>query len=96
MSYLSEAHTDWHTANGKFATCPLDCGANEPIQSECSCGEMVYIFPSDPNDPSRGCVDPAACDVVNAALAATYAAQREAEKAAAADNPWASAPEPPF
>jgi len=29
MSWLSEAHNDWHTINGRNVTCPLDCGAGE-------------------------------------------------------------------
>jgi len=29
MSYLSEAHSEWHLVNGQNACCPLDCGASE-------------------------------------------------------------------
>lgn len=29
MSYLAEAHADWHAVHGKFAVCPLDCGIGE-------------------------------------------------------------------
>ena len=29
MSWLADAHRDWHTVNGANAMCPLDCGANE-------------------------------------------------------------------
>lgn len=29
MSWIAEAHTDWHTAHGWNAVCPLDCGAGE-------------------------------------------------------------------
>ena len=29
MTYISEAHNEWHTVNGASAVCPLDCGAGE-------------------------------------------------------------------
>lgn len=29
MSYLADAHRDWHNVHGKFAVCPLDCGIGE-------------------------------------------------------------------
>lgn len=31
MSYLSEAHAQWHQIYGKYATCELDCGAGEVV-----------------------------------------------------------------
>jgi len=34
MSYLAEAHSDWHAAHGAYATCPLDCGAMSPEQAQ--------------------------------------------------------------
>lgn len=34
MSWLSEAHNDWHTANGWDRVCPLDCGAGEVWDDE--------------------------------------------------------------
>ena len=27
MSWINDAHTEWHTVNGWRAVCPLDCGA---------------------------------------------------------------------
>jgi hypothetical protein len=31
MSYISEAHTEWHVVNGAYnSACPLDCGAMSP------------------------------------------------------------------
>lgn len=34
MSYLSDAHRDWHAVNGAYNTeCPLDCGAISPEQA---------------------------------------------------------------
>ena len=33
MSYLSDAHAEWHAVNGAYATCPLDCGAISPAQA---------------------------------------------------------------
>lgn len=29
MSFISEAHTQWHMIYGHDAVCPLDCGAGE-------------------------------------------------------------------
>lgn len=29
MSWTSEAHTQWHSIHGRYAVCPLDCGAGE-------------------------------------------------------------------
>jgi len=34
MSYLSEAHQEWHLVNGAYAICPLDCGRVSPEQRE--------------------------------------------------------------
>lgn len=94
MSYLSEAHNDWHTANGRFATCPLDCGANEPVISECpACGELAYNFPSSPTT-DRDCTDPAACDAIVAALMAEAEAAKALVPSLVLDDPWAV--EPPF
>ena len=31
MAWLSDAHNEWHTVNGKYASCPLDCGINEGV-----------------------------------------------------------------
>lgn len=32
MSWISEAHAHWHVVHGKYAVCPLDCGAAEAMQ----------------------------------------------------------------
>lgn len=46
MSWLSEAHNDWHTANGWDRVCPLDCGAGEPDYANCpTCG--AYLDPAE-------------------------------------------------
>ena len=29
MSFMSEAHQQWHMVNGKYSVCPLDCGVEE-------------------------------------------------------------------
>lgn len=29
MTWIQDAHRDWHTVNGKYAVCPLDCGVGE-------------------------------------------------------------------
>lgn len=35
MSYLSDAHTEWHLVNGRDnSACPLDCGAMSAEQRE--------------------------------------------------------------
>lgn len=31
MSFLAEAHADWHAVNGKYSVCDLDCGAGEHL-----------------------------------------------------------------
>ena len=30
MSHISDAHSEWHLVHGKYAVCPLDCGAQSP------------------------------------------------------------------
>lgn len=34
MSFIAEAHREWHLVHGARATCPLDCGASEPTPEE--------------------------------------------------------------
>lgn len=93
MSWLSEGHAEWHTVHGQYATCPLDCGANEPWVDECpGCGGLIVTYPSDPGHPTRDCPDPAACDAVMAEATARW----EAERAAEAGRRRASFPDPPF
>lgn len=29
MSWISDAHQEWHHVHGQYAICPLDCGAGE-------------------------------------------------------------------
>jgi len=29
MTWIADAHREWHTVHGTFAVCPLDCGAGE-------------------------------------------------------------------
>lgn len=95
MSYLSEAHSEWHSINGKYAVCPLDCGANEPDEWGCpACDALCYAYPSDEGVSYRGCADPAACDVVIAAQDAAREAAKAAASASAFDDPWAQ--DPPF
>ena len=68
MTYLSDAHTEWHRANGKYATCPV-CEANEPFVSECSvCGELSFEWPMDPGNPDVGCWEPATCAAAKTAV----------------------------
>lgn len=31
MSYLADAHRDWHTVNGWRSGCPLDCAAADSM-----------------------------------------------------------------
>lgn len=42
MSYLSEAHQEWHTVHGKYEVCPLDCGANEYLYDDPSYHDPDY------------------------------------------------------
>lgn len=28
---LSDQHNEWHLVNGRYSTCPLDCGAGEAV-----------------------------------------------------------------
>lgn len=34
MSWISDAHAQWHAVHGAYETCPLDCGAMSPEQRE--------------------------------------------------------------
>jgi len=35
MSYLADAHRDWHAVNGRYnSNCPLDCGIMSPEAQE--------------------------------------------------------------
>lgn len=45
MSYLADAHREWHQVNGKYAICDLDCGASEYIGQ---------AFEDDYEDTERG------------------------------------------
>jgi len=81
---------------GAFATCNLDCGADEPWEWECrACGKVCVEYPSEPGKVYGDCVDAAACKVIIEAQDAVYLAKKEAEEAAyiaAYDpmNPWAT------
>ena len=98
MSQISQDHAQWHQMYGAFATCNLDCGADEPWVNECqACGQLFVEYPSEPGKVYGDCVDPAACEVITEAQTAVYFAKKEAEKAAyiaAYDpmNPWAAYP----
>jgi len=47
MSYLADAHRDWHTVHGQNVVCPLDCGAGEdydyPMDNEPHDSIEVYL-----------------------------------------------------
>lgn len=34
MSFIADAHREWHVVYGSQAVCPLDCGANEGAMAE--------------------------------------------------------------
>lgn len=93
MSFLSEGHTEWHYANGKYATCPLDCGASEVNVFDCVvCGASCAEY-RDGASAGRDCADPAACDEVLAefrrVLEEEVAAEEAARKAREANlDPW--------
>jgi hypothetical protein len=44
MSWLSEAHTEWHTVNGRYEVCPLDCGVAEGMYDEPTEEEFLAEF----------------------------------------------------
>ena len=98
MSQISEDHAQWHQMYGAFATCNLDCGADEPWVNECrACGQLFEEYPSEPGKVYGDCVDPAACEVIIEAQDAVYAAKQEAEMAAyiaacVGMDPWAVDP----
>lgn len=57
MSYIAEAHNDWHTVNGWNATCPFDCGAGEEMYDPQDYDDVIeayedrvnsYIYPDIP------------------------------------------------
>ena len=100
MSYLSEAHAEWHAVNGRYAACPLDCGAGEPIVDYCpveGCEGYEIAYPG--QEPH---VEPCtASPEAHAAYAAEVAAETAAWEArmaaeSAALDPWAGQPDPPF
>lgn len=34
MAWLADAHNEWHTVNGRYEVCPLDCGVTEGLYDE--------------------------------------------------------------
>lgn len=42
MSWIADAHREWHAVNGARATCPLDCGASEPTADEIAESDEFY------------------------------------------------------
>lgn len=60
MSYLIEAHNEWHLLNGATAICPLDCGQGEDLDEEVYGPPAAFVGsatpasqakPVDANDP---------------------------------------------
>jgi hypothetical protein len=47
MSWLSEAHEEWHLVNGKYACCPLDCGASEALYDQHEAEEWARTHPEE-------------------------------------------------
>ena len=47
MSWLSDAHSEWHTVNGSNASCPLDCAAGDT--------EAIYAFDLEDDLPLVKC-----------------------------------------
>lgn len=93
MSYLSEAHAEWHAVHGKYACCPLDCGAGEPIVDYCGvegCEGVTIQYPGQEAHTEPCTASPEAHAEARArwaAEAAAWEAKRAAE--AAAWDPWA-------
>lgn len=82
MTWLADAHRDWHYVYGAANTnCPLDCGAGEAAAEEAAdVAEWEALAPEE-----------------RARLTAEAEAYRAAEKAKyeaalMADDPWATAP----
>ena len=46
MSYIADAHNDWHTVNGWDKVCPLDCGVGE--------GSDDYYIPEQEDPAEEG------------------------------------------
>ncbi len=42
MSYLSDAHAEWHAVNGRDQVCPLDCGVGEDAAADYE-AEQAYL-----------------------------------------------------
>lgn len=94
MSWLSDGHAEWHYVNGKYATCPLDCGASEVHEQEfeCAiCGAFGVEFSNDTPD-YRECTDVAACDKAMAEFRRVLEEERAMEEAARAAE--AALPDP--
>jgi hypothetical protein len=34
MAWIQDAHYEWHAVHGRYAVCPLDCGAAEGLMAE--------------------------------------------------------------
>ena len=94
MSYLTEAHADWHAVHGQYAACPLDCGAGEPIVNECGvpgCDGYEITYPGQETRVEPCTASPEAHAEAHARWAAE-AAEWEAKRAAW--DPWAGQPAP--
>ena len=82
MSYLSDAHAQWHQIYGKYATCDLDCGAGEVV------GE---VFEADAEALAEGAhgIKCGSCKERHASVATVkfcYEVKRDAEKRQLADE----------
>ena len=53
MSWLSDAHQEWHHVNGRYAVCPLDCGAGEVPEEEDITDHCIPEF--GPHDDHSDC-----------------------------------------
>lgn len=81
MSYLAEAHFEWHAVNGAYAVCPLDCGAGEAAMLAAEAEAEAAADWAALSDDER------------AELTAEAEAQAAARAAAeAARDPWDAAP----
>lgn len=50
MSWIADAHTEWHAVNGRWG-CPLDCAWSDPglyDEPEMAEPELDYAFPIGP------------------------------------------------
>ena len=77
MSWIADAHNEWHTVNGWDVCCPLDCGVGEGMED-----------PTPGDDAPAAEWEAYAAELFEAS---EYFARRDGE-ADNAPDPWAAVP----